>query len=147
MIHTTKPDSDLIRLVENFIGRHHLAVLATISPQNSPEAAVIEFSQRKDLEIIFDTFSTFRKYKNIRNNPKVALVIGWDEEISVQYEGIAQELTGEELKECKDIHICKLPDSEKFTRMRNICFFKVRPQWIRYLDLRSEPWETLELTF
>lgn len=138
---------DFIRLITNFIGKHRLAMLATVSPDNEPEAAVIEFSQRKNLELIFDTFTTFRKYKNLKSNSRVAVVIGWDDEITVQYEGIAIEVVGDELIECKQIHVSKLPESIKFTEMPKIRFFKVIPKWIRYSDLRAEPWESIEFTF
>lgn len=50
------------------------------------------------------TLSTYRKYKNLQDNPRVSFVIGWDDDISVQYEGIAVELKGEELKKYQNIH-------------------------------------------
>ncbi|MEP6741874.1 MAG: pyridoxamine 5'-phosphate oxidase family protein [bacterium] len=39
-----------------------------------------------------------RKCKNLRLNPNIAFVIGWDEEITLQYEGKAEEPKGSELE-------------------------------------------------
>lgn len=134
------------KFVLDFIKKHTLAVLATASLDGKPEAAVVEFSENENLEIIFDTFSSFRKYGNLKKNPHVAVVIG-SGNIAVQYEGIAVELNGTELTECKKIHIKKLPDSEEFTRMDGIKFFKIIPKWIRYTDVSASPWKEFEVIF
>jgi pyridoxine/pyridoxamine 5'-phosphate oxidase len=75
-----------------FIGRHKLGVLATISPSGEPQAAVVGIAVTADLELVFDTVKTSRKYQNLTANPAIAFVIGGDEEITVQYEGEAEEL-------------------------------------------------------
>lgn len=64
---------------------------------------MINFALTNNFEIIFNTFSTYRKYKNISQNNNVSLVIGWDEDSTVQYEGKAQEINGKELVEYKKI--------------------------------------------
>ncbi|HWZ05127.1 MAG TPA: pyridoxamine 5'-phosphate oxidase family protein [Mucilaginibacter sp.] len=61
----------------NFIKQHTLAVISTSTRENTPEAALIGFAVSRELEIVFDTVKTSRKYKNLLQNPKVALVIGW----------------------------------------------------------------------
>ena len=63
--------------VYNFIKQHALAVIAALSDDQKPEAALVGFAISEDLEIVFDTVKTSRKYKNLLQNPKVALVIGW----------------------------------------------------------------------
>ena len=135
------------QIVWDFIRKHSLGVLATTNAKGNPEAAVIEFSERESFELIFDTFAIYRKYENIRKNPNVAVVIGWDENITVQYEGTALELSGKELKECQKIHIAKLPDSAKFMSMMGVTYFKTIPKWIRYSDLTVFPWRIFELEF
>ena len=89
---------DKRQIIREFIATQKLAVLATITKERKPQAAVLEFGDTDDLEIIIDTFPTARKYENLRQNKSVSLVIGWDENITVQYEGEAQELEGEELE-------------------------------------------------
>ncbi len=89
---------DKKQFVLDFIKKHTICVLSTVTPDNQPEAAVIEFAETKNFELIFDTFNTYRKYQNLKKNPSVAVVIGWDENITVQYEGWAEELSGAELE-------------------------------------------------
>ena len=48
--------------VLNFIKGERLAVLSTVTPDNKSESAVLEFGETDNLEIIFDTFHTYRKY-------------------------------------------------------------------------------------
>ena len=132
--------------IMNFIKKHNLAVLATSSRDGKPEAATIEFSETQDLELIFDTFSSYRKYKNLKDNPNVAVVIA-SGQTSVQYEGIAHELNGKELEKYQKIHVKKLPDSEKFIKMEGIKVFKIIPKWIRYTDVSASPWKQFEIKF
>lgn len=128
-----------------FIKKHIIAVISTIDLRGKPEAAVIEFSEKDNLEVIFDTFLTYRKYKNIKANPNVALVIGWDQDITVQYEGEAIELEEPELAECRAVHLTKLPKAAKFVNLEQTRYFKVIPKWIRYSDLSVNPWEVFEI--
>lgn len=79
--------------VYRFIRQHQLAVISTVSPELKPEAALIGIAVSEKLELIFDTVKSSRKFQNILHNPAVALVVGWDNEITVQIEGTATLLT------------------------------------------------------
>ena len=135
------------RFILNFIKRHKIAVISTVNAKNKPESAVVEFGQTDNLELIFDTFSTYRKYKNIKRSPYVAFVIGWDEDATVQYEGKAVELLGKDLEGYKKKFFKKHPDAKKWERFKQIRYFKVIPTWIRYSDLRKYPWDVVTLRF
>lgn len=137
---------DKKKLVQDFINSHTLCTLATVSEDNKPENAVIEYGNTSQLELIFDTFKHFRKYKNIKHNPHAAVVIGWDD-ITIQYEGLAIELDGNELEQYKKIYFKKLPKAEKWSREKGIVYFKIIPEWIRYSDLHTYPWKEFELSF
>ncbi len=91
------------KLILDFIKKQKLAVISTITPKNTPQSAVLEFGETNNLEIIIDMFTSSRKYKNLQTNPNVSLVIGWDENITVQYEGVAQELIGDKAIEYKNV--------------------------------------------
>lgn len=118
-----------------------LCVLATIGPDDVPEAAVMEFGQTKDLEIIFDTYTTTRKYPNLQRNPNIAFAFGWDDMSTVQYEGIAKELKGSELVKYKQIMFSKNPEFRKWEKLPSIVYFKVSPKWIRYSAENGKSWE------
>lgn len=132
-------------LMLDFIRRQKIAVISTVSPENKPEAAVIEFGQTDELELIFDTFNYYRKYKNISQNPQVAFAIGWDDNITVQYEGEAEELSGDRLQQYKTYYFQKNPRAQRWETREGICYFRVKPAWIRYSDLTSDPWKIYEL--
>src|SRR5215831_13702057 len=69
-----------------FLRRHRLCVQASVSSSGTPQAAVVGFAVSDDLEIVFDTIGTTRKMANLRRNGHVALVVGWDDEQTVQIE-------------------------------------------------------------
>lgn len=133
------------KLVLDFIKRHKLAVISTASNDGKPEAAVLEFGETEDLELIFDTLVTSRKYRNLQSNANVAFVIGWDEEITVQYEGRAHELARKELERYAEYYFAKNPKARKWKDNPDIRYFRVTPIWIRYSNLGIKPWEIHEL--
>lgn len=135
------------KIILDFVKRHAIGVVSTVTPNNTPEAAVVEFGETDNFEIIFDTLYNSRKYKNLQKNNNVAFVIGWDEDITVQYEGRAHELSGDDLTKYKEIFFKKLPHARKWEKVKGIKFFKVVPKWIRYSDLRKHPWEVFEVKF
>ena len=113
------------------------AVEASVSRRNAPQAAVIGVAITDDLEVVFDTLSTSRKAENLRRNATIALVIGWDEGQTVQYEGVADEPTGDELARIKRAYFAKFPDGLEREQLPAITYFRVRPTWIRYSDFRQ----------
>ena len=119
--------------IYGFIKQHDLAVLSTLSGENCPEAALIGIAVSEDLEIVFDTVKTSRKYKNLLQNPLIALVIGWDNETTVQYEGKAEELNSEDDGHLKELYFAEFKDSrERAETWPDIVHFKITPKWIRY---------------
>jgi uncharacterized pyridoxamine 5'-phosphate oxidase family protein len=127
--------------------RSKLAVLASINHLGRPESALIGVAFSEDLEIVFDTVKSSRKYKNILKNPLVAFVIGWEDESTLQFEGIAHELHGEEGKKYKEIYFEAYPDGrQRNSNWPDIVHFVVRPKWIRYSNF-LEPQVIEEMTF
>jgi pyridoxine/pyridoxamine 5'-phosphate oxidase len=133
----------------DFIKSKKLAVISTINSGEKPQSAVVAFSETKNLEIIFGTFSTTRKYKNLQENKNVSIVIGWDEaeNITVQYEGTAEEVKGKELETCREIQLKKNPSSRKYAYEKEQRYFKIKPTWIRYSDFSKEPEEIFNIVF
>lgn len=119
--------------IYSFLKRHSLGVISTVSKDNKPESALIGIAFSKNLEVVFDTVKTSRKFHNIIQNPNVAMVIGWDNETTVQLEGTATELTGEEAAYYKEIYFEVYPDGrERAETWPHIVHFKIKPTWIRY---------------
>jgi len=135
-------------LVYNFIKQHSLGIVATTSKDNEPEAALVGIAVSENLEIVFDTVKSSRKYHNILQNPKVALVIGWDNETTVQYEGTAEVLGNDaEAENLREIYYGVYPDGRERTETwPGLIHIKVRPKWLRYSNF-NEPVVIEEMSF
>jgi len=99
-----------VKEVHEFMNKERLAVLSTVTDSGQPQAALMGMAVTPQLEIIFDTVKSSRKYPNLKKNPRVAWVVGCTTEVSVQYEGLADELAGEELSKYKKIYFATFPD-------------------------------------
>jgi len=117
-----------------FLRKHRLGVQSTVSSSGDPQAAVVGIAVTSELEIVFDTVDTSRKCRNLRANPRIAFVIGWDQEITVQLEGIADEPTGKERERVLETYFAAYPDGRDRLAWKGITHFRVRPTWIRYSD-------------
>ena len=117
-----------------FLRKHRLGVQSTVSSSGDPQAAVVGIAVTSELEIVFDTVDTSRKCRNLRANPRIAFVIGWDQEITVQLEGIADEPTGKERERVLESYFAAYPDGRDRLAWKGIAHFRVRPIWIRYSD-------------
>jgi general stress protein 26 len=136
-----------MRKLLDLLKHQSFGVVSTISANGEkPHAALVAFSETEDCEIIFGTASNTRKFENIVNNPKVAFVISADT-WSIQYEGVAEVLTGEDERRYRDIHLQKHPKSKKYAFQEKQKFIKVIPKWIRYMDISKDPQDVSEYTF
>lgn len=130
-----------------FIKNYQLTVISTVDVEtNKPESAVIGFAEKENLELVFGTSNTSRKYKNLQKNTNVSFVIGWSHEFgTVQYEGVAQELTGEEAVEGGNVLANKNEKVRRFLTKENQRFFLVKPTWVRFVDKSKKPDEISEI--
>jgi general stress protein 26 len=112
---------------------------ATVTGLGDPQAAVIGVAVTDMLELVFDTLATSRKAANLRNNPRIALVVGWDEGQTAQIEGVADEPVGAELQAAKDAYLRRFPDGHERAALPDITYFRIVPRWIRYSDFRATP--------
>jgi general stress protein 26 len=120
-----------------FLRRHRLCVQASVASSGSPQGAVVGFAVSDDLEIVFDTLGTSRKMKNLRRDPRVAIVVGWDDEQTAQIEGVADEPRGDDLARVKAVYFEAWPDGVERQTWKDITYVRVRPVWARYSDFRS----------
>jgi pyridoxine/pyridoxamine 5'-phosphate oxidase len=131
----------------HFIEQSKLGVLSSIGPAGEPQSAVVGFAVTENLEIIFDTVKSSRKYGNLIARPDCSFVFSWSGEQTVQYEGTAEELAGEPLRRYQDIYFRIWPDGPARLSWPGIVYFVVRPQWVRYSDFEQNPPLIREFTF
>jgi predicted pyridoxine 5'-phosphate oxidase superfamily flavin-nucleotide-binding protein len=133
-------------LVE-FIRGHKLAVQATVAKDGAPQAAVVGIAVTDDFEIIFDTLESTRKYQNLVNDPRIALVVGWDHEKTAQIEGLVDFPTGSELERIRAAYFIPYPDGRDRLAWPGITHARVRPTWVRFSDFTTDPPTIEEMTF
>jgi nitroimidazol reductase NimA-like FMN-containing flavoprotein (pyridoxamine 5'-phosphate oxidase superfamily) len=121
-----------------YLQSQRLGVLGSLSPDNQPQGALVGYAITPKFEILFDTVRTSRKYSNMLANPHVSFTIGdttnHADERTVQYEGLAEELTADQLAELRPIYYATWPDGVEREQWPDITWFIIHPRWIRYSD-------------
>lgn len=120
--------------VFEFIRKRKLGVMSSTGPGGQPQSALVGIAVSAELEIVFDTVKTSRKYPNLKSDPRMAIVIGWESEQTLQYEGIAVEPEGEELARAQRIYFVAWPDGVGRQQWPGIAYFLVKPLWLRLSD-------------
>jgi pyridoxine/pyridoxamine 5'-phosphate oxidase len=133
--------------VYEFIAQNKLGVLGTTAHSGTPQSALVGIAVRPDLEIIFDTVKSSRKYPNLIARPTCCFAIGWSAEQTVQYEGHAEELKEPQLKRYQKTYFQAWPDGPARLSWPGIVYFVVRPTWMRYSDFAQNPPLICEFTF
>ncbi|HXA63873.1 MAG TPA: pyridoxamine 5'-phosphate oxidase family protein [Bryobacteraceae bacterium] len=132
-----------------FMTKHRLGILGTIGPRGTPQSALVGIAITPQLEIIFDTVKSSRKYPNLIARPAGSFVIGgWGPgEQTIQFEGEAEELKSPKLDRYQAIYFKFWPDGPARMSWPGIVYFVVRPTWIRYSDFDQDPPMIREFTF
>lgn len=133
-------------IITNFLKNTKIGVIATHAKDRQyPESAVITLSETPDMHIIFNSSKLSRKNKNIRDNNKVSICMGfnWEAMQTVQIEGNAYIITDEvRAGNMIDNHFDKNPHLLVYKGKEDREFVEVVPKWIRYSDIaKGEVWE------
>jgi len=129
-----------------FMAQHRYAVVSSLSASGVPQSALVGIATTSDLEIIFDTVKSSRKYPNLIAQPACSLVVGWTGEQTMQFEGIAAEPRGSDLKRYQEAYFAVWPECLTHLNWPDIAYFVVRPRWIRYSDYDQNPPLVEEIT-
>jgi hypothetical protein len=122
-----------------FLASHRYGVVSSTSATGTPQSALVGIAVTTDLEIIFDTIQSSRKYANLVARPACSFVVGWAGEQTVQLEGHAFQPTGNALHFYQQTYYVVWPDGRKRQHWPGIAYFVVRPAWIRYSDYDQDP--------
>ena len=125
--------------IYSFMAGCRYGVVSSIAGDGTPQAALVGIAVTPELEIIFDTVSSSRKYRNLMARPGCSFVVGWTGEQTIQYEGISSTPTGAELKRYQEVYFAAWPDGPARMSWPGIAYFVVRPTWIRYSDFDQNP--------
>jgi hypothetical protein len=122
-----------------FMAGYRYGVVSSIAANGVPQSALVGIAVTPELEIVFDTLNTSRKYSNLTERSSCSFVVGWGGEKTVQYEGIAAEPKGAELERCQEAYFAVWPDGLARMSWPGIAYFVVWPRWIRYSDYDRNP--------
>jgi len=123
-------------------------IVSSIAADGSPQSAIVGIAVTPDLEIIFDTVRSSRKYPNLITRPQCSFVIGgWAGEQTLQYEGVAVEPEGLELERCRGAYFSVWPDGEARLAWPGLTHFCIKPRWLRYSDFDQRPPLVVEMSF
>lgn len=132
--------------IYDYLNSQSLMVLSTVSEHGQPQSALVGFGQSPDLQLIIGTNKRSRKVTNILNNNRVSAVISWGA-CTIQYQGTARLLDGDEKEHFCGLYFAKSPDAKQYSKDPNECYFIIEPTWIRYTDVSTYPWEVTEFNF
>ena len=120
--------------VLEFLRSQRCGVIATATSDGRPEAALVDIAATGAGEIIFETTSATRKFGNLRDNPRAALVVGWDNEQTLQIDGIVDAPSGHELVRLQDFYLSVFPQKASHPNWPGNHYFRIRPRWMRFSD-------------
>ena len=132
--------------IYKFIRAHKYGVLSTVTPDARPEAALVGIAVAPTLEIVFDSINTNRKCRNLERNPHIAFVIGWENERTLQLEGVADIPRDEELERVANIYREAWPQAGNREMWPGHVYWRVRPKWLR-LSSYQMPYQIDEMNF
>jgi Pyridoxamine 5'-phosphate oxidase len=135
----------------SFMRAQPCVIEASVTPEAAPQAAAIRAAITSRWELVFDTVTQSRKHQNLVRNPRVAFVIGWEHERTVQYEGIAEMPTAPELPDVQSYYFEHFPDGPTRLTWPGLVYWRVRPTWIRYSNFNVDPpiiqeWDTAAIS-
>jgi len=131
--------------LKEFMASHPLMVISTLNAVGNPQSATVGFGSTDELELVFGTSRNSRKAGNILNNSKVAAVIGWDKDGTVQYEGTASLVAGADIETYSELYFAKNPMARGMKDKPGMCYFLIKPTWIRFTDVTKNPWLIKEI--
>jgi hypothetical protein len=125
--------------LHTFMAEHRYGVVSSISATCTPQSALVGIAVTDQLEIVFDTLRSTRKYRNLIARPACSVVLGLPGEKTVQLEGNAMEPDGVERTRYQEAYFLTWPDGRDRTGWPGMTYLVVRPTWIRFSDFDQRP--------
>jgi len=120
-----------------FARANPLGVVATVGPDGTPEAALVDLITLDNGTVVFLAHRKARKVANLTSEGRVAMVIGTEGPVTLQVEGHARVVEGEEREawaaRTSAVHPGAHVDRDDFA------LIVVVPLWLRYYDSSARP--------
>ena len=121
------------------MAEHRYGVVSSISATGTPQSALVGIAVTDQLEIVFDTLRSTRKYGNLIARPACSVVLGFPGEKTIQLQGNAMEPDGAERTRYQEAYFLTWPDGRDRTAWPGMTYLVVRPTWIRFSDFDQRP--------
>ena len=121
--------------VAAFVRTEGRAVVATVTADAAPEAALVGLAALDDGTLIFDAPAHTRKIANLHGHARVAVVVGLCGDVSLQLEGAATLTEGDERQRLGAAYDAQLPGSHALDA--GFAVVAVHPDWVRVYDVSS----------
>ena len=125
--------TQLREFLKNLFSSQRLAVLATQS-RKQPYGNLVAFMATNDLKhLLFATTRATRKYANISNNPRIAMVVDnrsnqeadFHQAAAVTATGVVKEIEGPEKNRFQKLYLAKHPYLKEFVSSPTCALLKV----------------------
>ena len=107
-----------------FMSARKLAVVGSVGPAGEPQSALVGIAVTEELEVIFDTLKTTRKYRNLTADSRASIAIGWEGEQTVQLEGEAFLPKDEALTQYKNTLLRKVAGRAESSELAGACLLR-----------------------
>lgn len=125
-----------IEQIKEFMDSFETCVISTVDV-DQPQAATVGFSVDDDFKLLVATNQSTRKAKNLRQNPKVAITIGFEGAKTLQLEGRAEKVDKELMSERVELHLNKVPAAKRFAGDVGQEYYLIVPLWLRFSDFTA----------
>jgi hypothetical protein len=132
--------------IQAFIAANRYGVIATNAASGAPESAIVGVTATMALELVFDTTDSTRKIANLRRDPNISAVIGFTDEGTLQYEGVADEPTGEDLARIQHVYFEAFPDGPARLKWAGVTYVRIKPSWLKFTSY-TDPVKNTEIVF
>jgi pyridoxine/pyridoxamine 5'-phosphate oxidase len=133
--------------LHSFMARARYGVICSLAADGVPQSALVGVAITPELEIVFDTIKSSRKYDNLIARPSCSVVLWWSGEQTAQLEGLAFEPEGAELDRYRKAYFAAWPDGRDRLAWQGIVHLVVKPRWMRVSDYDQQPPLIVELQF
>jgi general stress protein 26 len=149
MTGTRKTEGDRLDVAEvvRFVRAHGDGVLTTLGPDGGPQAAYLTLAVTDAGELVLDARVTSRTVANVLRDTRVAVVVGGPDGVTLQAEGLAVVVQGDERRRCAQVYVTAFPQFAASLADPAIAVVRVRPTWARLGDYRTATPVLRELAF
>lgn len=130
-------------ILYDYLHKDKYMALATASVDGKPEVATVEYLV-DGTDLLMNTFAPYRKYPNMVQNGRVAGVITHEHDWTLQFDGVATELHGDDALRAKEKLVAFDPGFLKFFDETKTRFFRIKPTWMRLRDYTEQPIRIVE---